>query len=145
MTNVMEKVSVAILTVVLAPAAAPAAPPVFERDVLPLLTAHCVKCHGGELKKAGLDLRSRASIFKGGASGAAIVPGAADKSLLFDMVKKAEMPPAKNPKLSAGQVAVIQAWIDGGALTEIREAAASAVSEKDRQFWSFKKPQTPAV
>src|SRR5262249_10117493 len=42
----------------LARAAGPATTVLFERSVLPILTAHCLKCHGLEAKKAGLDLRT---------------------------------------------------------------------------------------
>ena len=28
----------------------------FEKDVLPILTAHCLKCHGDEKRKGELDL-----------------------------------------------------------------------------------------
>src|SRR5262249_1163483 len=128
-----ELLSGVIVAVALATTTAKAAPPVFERDVVPVLTAHCLKCHGGDQPKASLDLRRRATILKGGTSGPAIVPGSADKSLLFEMIKKGEMPPAKNPKLSVAQVAMIQAWIDGGALTSARETSANLVTDKDRQ------------
>ena len=37
---------------------APAAAPTFERDVLPVLTANCLGCHGGLWQKGGLDLRT---------------------------------------------------------------------------------------
>jgi Planctomycete cytochrome C len=48
--------------------------PQFEKDVLPLLTANCLKCHGSTKPKAGLDLRTRAGILKGGGSRAGAGP-----------------------------------------------------------------------
>src|SRR5438477_3820374 len=75
--------------------------PKFETDILPVLLARCVKCHGEGKPKANLDLRSRAGILKGGESGSALVPGSADKSLLFEMIHKGEMPPGKAEKLTA--------------------------------------------
>src|SRR5262245_37390983 len=65
-------------------------PPQFEKDVLPILTARCLKCHGADKFKAGLDLRTSAGMLKGGESGPALVPGSADRSLLFQMVRKGE-------------------------------------------------------
>src|SRR5689334_16040485 len=90
---------------VLAGALACAAPPVaapapsFEHDVQPLFQARCVKCHGANKPKAKLDLRDRAGVLKGGESGPAIVPGVSAKSILLDMVRNGEMPPAKQGKL----------------------------------------------
>ena len=36
--------------------------PRFEKDILPILTAHCLNCHGNEARKAGLDLRTTAAM-----------------------------------------------------------------------------------
>jgi hypothetical protein len=125
-------------------------PPVFERDVLPFLTAHCLKCHGAKKPKAQLDLRTRAGLLEGGESGPVLVPGSAEKSLLFQMVAKGDMPPRKNPKLTAAQVALLKTWIDGGARAVEKTAGSGAaaghlVKERDRRFWSFRKPVRPAV
>ncbi len=124
--------------------------PVFEQDVLPLLKAHCVKCHGGEKPKAKLNLGSITGMLKGGESGPVLVPGSADKSLLFEMVSKGEMPPAKEKtKLTDDQVALIKAWIEGGASTSAKAAPTNSlghlVSDQDRQFWAFQKPARPPV
>src|SRR5262249_35910620 len=42
------------------PAAAQAAPaaPSFEKDVRPILQAHCARCHGTTARKGGLDVRN---------------------------------------------------------------------------------------
>src|SRR5579875_2699537 len=55
----------------------------FEKQVRPLLVEHCFKCHGNGKTKGGLTLATRAGILKGGASGPAVVPGDAAKSLLI--------------------------------------------------------------
>src|SRR5207253_9520879 len=101
-----------------APARAPgqnAGTPQFEKDVLPLLTARCLKCHGATRPKAGLDLRTRAGMLKGGESGPALVPGQSARSLVFEMIHKGEMPRDKDGKLTAREIALLKAWIDGGA------------------------------
>ena len=90
--------------------------PEFERDIAPLLRAHCQKCHGEGSRKAGLDLRTMAGILQGGESGdPAIVPGKANESLLARLVTEKTMPPGKLPKLDGDQVGRIKAWIDAGA------------------------------
>src|SRR5262249_41158799 len=121
--------------------------PQFEKDVLPILSARCLKCHGTDKPKAGLDLRSRAGMLKGGETGPALMPGSADKSLIFEMVRKGDMPP-KDDKLTAEQVALVKAWIDAGAPADEGAPPAAVgrtVTEEDRSFWAFRKPARPAV
>src|SRR5262245_29074410 len=71
-----------------------ATPLTFERNVRPILRAHCLDCHGSQnVSKGGLDLRLRRLMVKGGESGPAISPGHPDSSYLLDRVKAGEMPP----------------------------------------------------
>src|SRR5215472_9954790 len=89
--------------------------PLFEKDVLPLLEAKCVRCHGDKAKKAELDLRTRAGILKGGESGPVVAPGKPADSRLFEMVESSRMPPGKNPKLTPAEVETVRRWIETGA------------------------------
>src|SRR5262249_33513446 len=61
-------------------------PPSLERDVAPILKAHCLKCHGPNKPKGKLNLASPRAMVRGGASGPAIVPGKPDESELWDQV-----------------------------------------------------------
>lgn len=97
------------------------AAPGFARDVEPVFAKKCAGCHypaAGTLK-ANLDLSRVAKVLAGGESGPAIVPGNADASLLVQSVEhRAEPympPPAKFPKLTDAEIAIIRAWIDAGA------------------------------
>jgi hypothetical protein len=105
-----------------------------------------VKCHGAEKPKAKLDLRTRAAMLKGGEAGPAVVPGSADKSLVFEMLRKGEMPP-KGTKLTADQVALVKSWIDAGAPADgvSTEVVGRKVTDEDRNFWAFRKPVRPPV
>jgi len=81
----MTRRSLALLAILFVPTIAAAdAPkgPTFEGDVLPVLNAHCLQCHGGVHQKNGLDLRTLPAVLKGGKSGAIIVTGKPDESLL---------------------------------------------------------------
>jgi hypothetical protein len=89
--------------------------PVFERDVLPLLKAKCLRCHGDKGKQAELDLRTRTGILQGSESGPVIVPGKPDESRLYEMVHDGLMPPGKKNKLSGAEVEIIRRWIEAGA------------------------------
>ncbi len=120
-----------------------AQPPRFETDVAPILREHCLKCHGAETRKGGLDLRTVAGIIHGGDTGAALVPGKSGESLIVEQVALKEMPPGKNRKLNDAQVALIRTWIDSGAHAETTPgmtASAAAAS-----FWSFQPPKRPRV
>jgi hypothetical protein len=119
--------------------------PTFEKDILPLLKAHCLKCHGAEIKKSGVDLRTPAAMLKGGTSGPVLVRGHADKSLLYEQVAGRKMPPGKAPKLDGAEIALIRTWIDAGALATTPEKPVEEVTEKDRQFWAFHPPVRSAV
>ena len=87
----------------------------FEKDVLPILQAKCLECHGASKPKAGLDLRTKTAMLKGGDSGPVLTPGSADKSLLWNKVYYNRMPPGKARKLTAAQKKLIRDWIVAGA------------------------------
>ncbi len=90
----------------------------FESKVRPLLAENCYKCHSARAKKlkAGLRLDARALVLKGGDSGAAVVPGKPDESLLIKAVRyqseDLEMPP--DGKLVEEKIATIAKWIEMG-------------------------------
>jgi mono/diheme cytochrome c family protein len=80
-----------------------------------LLKAKCVRCHGEKRPESGLDLRSRATILKGGESGPGLIPGQPDASLVFQRVRDGEMPPRNASRLSPAEIATLQQWIAAGA------------------------------
>src|SRR5205809_900724 len=94
-----------------------AAPLMFEKDIRPILKAHCFDCHGeGEKLNGGLDLRLQRLMLKGGNDGPVIVPGKPERSLLFKMVQSGDMP-KRGKKLAPEEVALIKQWLAGGART----------------------------
>ncbi len=126
--------------------------PVFETDIMPLLEARCIRCHGGEKQEAGLDLRRRFLMQKGGDSGTALLAGNPDESLLIQKVEANEMPPAEEGPLDASQKSLLRKWVAGGAALLAKEEMpldeseqSSRITEADRSFWSFQSPQRPPV
>ena len=93
-----------------------AADPLLERDVLPILTKNCMGCHGGLVKKGGLDLRTLASMKRGGESGSALVAGKPNESDLWLQIADGEMPKGEK-KLSAEEKTIIEKWIAAGTPT----------------------------
>ncbi len=89
----------------------------FENKVRPLLADHCYECHGEKKQKGGLRLDSQPGWQKGGESGAVIVPGNPDTSLLIEAIhyknEDLQMPP-KQP-LSAPAIAILTEWVRRGA------------------------------
>ncbi|HSH93368.1 MAG TPA: PSD1 and planctomycete cytochrome C domain-containing protein [Roseimicrobium sp.] len=121
----------------------------FEKDVRPILKAHCFECHGeGEKLKGDLDLRLRHTIIKGGEHGSDLIPGQPTKSYLLEQVRSGEMPP-RDKKLTPAQIGILEQWIAGGAKVERDEPAALPVgameiTTKEREHWSFQPIRQPA-
>jgi mono/diheme cytochrome c family protein len=109
----------------------------FDADILPLFQAKCLRCHGEKVRKADLDLRTSATALKGGESGAAVLPGNPEKSLLYDKVHGGKMPPGKKDRLNEAEIAAIRRWIEAvppdaiASPKTLEPAAASAVTQHD--------------
>ena len=87
----------------------------FETKIRPVLARNCYGCHAGARVSGGLALDTRESIRRGGNSGAAVVPGDTEHSLLLKAVKHEgrQMPPGG--KLPENTVADLEKWIAMGA------------------------------
>jgi mono/diheme cytochrome c family protein len=99
-------------------ATSPAAPVDYAAKIKPLLTRHCVSCHGAVKPRGGLRLDTAASARVGGESGPAVVPGRAQESPLIAAVRGqglTERMPLKRPPLAATEIKLLEDWIDGGA------------------------------
>ncbi|HMO64042.1 MAG TPA: DUF1549 domain-containing protein, partial [Verrucomicrobiota bacterium] len=120
------------------PAAAGQAPD-FLRDVRPILSSHCFKCHGPDDKtrKGRLRLDLREDALQAGRSGAlAIVPGRPDESEVMARVLTSDEddvmpPPATKHPLTDAQKDILRRWIAAGA--------------EYRPHWAFVPPVRPEV
>ncbi len=105
-----------------------------------ILARNCSSCHGA-LKTSGLDLRTRASILKGGERGSALIPRDSSRSRLYHYVsgkdKEIHMPPAG--PLSPGDIAILKRWIDAGAPMKAESRAT------DGRPWPFRSVTRPVV
>lgn len=93
-------------------AAEPAATPLLD-EVLPILKARCVACHGPAKLEGQLNLALLPGIKRGGKHGAVIVAGNLDASLLWRRVAADEMP--VDSPLPPEEKAVLKRWIEAGA------------------------------
>jgi hypothetical protein len=110
----------------------------FNRDVRPILSDTCFKCHGFDknARKADLRLDLREEAVAKRKKGAPIVPGDPDHSEVFRrlIAKDPEdlMPPAKsNLKLTTAQIETLRRWIAQGA--------------EYQPHWAFIAPVEPAM
>ncbi|MFO1042880.1 MAG: PSD1 and planctomycete cytochrome C domain-containing protein [Planctomycetaceae bacterium] len=119
----------------------------FETSVRPLLVEHCFKCHSATKQWGSLRLDSREALLKGGDTGAAIVPGQPENSLLVKAIRHVDndlkMPPAPKEKLSDRQIADITLWIKQGAV--FPDAKPSVARNRNPGHWAFQPPKAYAV
>ena len=101
----------------------------FTRDIQPLFSARCVKCHGTEKQKGGLRLDVRSAALKGGDSGPAMIEGKSAESRLIHLVaglEKDSLMPPKGERLTSEEVGLLRAWIDQGLKWPVDVGAARA-------------------
>ena len=122
-----------------APAAeAPTKPVDFNREIRPILSDNCFKCHGPDEKmrmaKMRLDETEGLFVDRGGYK--IIVPGNSAQSKIYQKISSTNaafrMPPVYSGKtLTEKQIELIKQWIDQGAKWETQ--------------WSFVAPKRPPV
>jgi Protein of unknown function (DUF1549)/Planctomycete cytochrome C len=129
----------------------------YEKDVLPLLKAHCYKCHGDGKAKGNLSLATRASILKGGDLGPAVSldkPGESELLKAVNYKDGLEMPPTG--KLKPEQIDLLTRWVKAGlpmrdsapAIVEKHEPKGGVVTPEARAYWAYqpvKRPVLPTV
>lgn len=121
-----------LITILLLPLSGVAAPD-FSRDVLPILSDTCFKCHGPDAnaRKAKLRLDVEAEAKK-----EVIVPGKSAESEMIARIFSTDTdelmpPPESKIKLTAAQKATLKAWVDAGA--------------KWGQHWAYEVPKPVAL
>src|SRR5579863_2915721 len=98
-----------MLAILFAGASARAAAVHFDNDVEPIFQANCVSCHGTQVKLKDLNLTTEETALKGSESGAVVIPGEPEDSILYRKVQSGAMPMGK-PHLSEKDVATIFSW-----------------------------------
>lgn len=121
----------------------------FESKIRPALIKHCYECHSAESPKIGgkLLLDSRDGVLHGGESGAVLVPGQPDASLLIQALRYdgLEMPPEQQlPEAVTNDFAE---WVKRGAAdprfgqaTAGQAIAMDATASDSEAFWAFQPP-----
>ncbi len=138
----------------------------FRESVQPVFAKRCQGCHNDALRFSGFTLDSAEGLRTGGMHGAVVKPGDPAGSRLYRRIARMEKPymPMDGDPLSEEEVAAIRKWIEMGApwpespkgsssgdAGQKRLAAMKAledrrvITDKDRDWWAFRKPARPAV
>ena len=131
----------------------------FEKDIQPIFEKRCYECHGAQKQKGGLRLDSPFGVLLGGDSGAMIVAGHADQSLLYELVSlpkdHEDVMPQKGAPLSALQIQAIRRWINQGAYWTVdqpfrdQEIVTSptvpTTAPRAKSHWAFSRLHRPPV
>jgi hypothetical protein len=123
----------------ISPAVAAAPAPQYHRDVRPILSNFCFRCHGPDAETRAADLRldQRQGLFGSSSGGDPIVkPGDVEASELVRRVASHDdairMPPADaNLELSPAQIETLRAWIAAGA--------------DYQEHWAYQAPRRPEL
>ncbi len=111
----------------------------FSRDILPLLSETCFKCHGPDQanREAGLRLdKHEGALAKLESGKIALVPGKSSESSLYQRITSRDpelrMPPIDSGKeLTEAEIKLLKRWIDGGGQWS--------------GHWAFQAPQKPEL
>jgi mono/diheme cytochrome c family protein len=126
----------------------PSSPKVdFIKDVRPIFEARCFACHGPMKQKGDLRLDRKATIAKGGHSGAVVTPGKSGDSLLVKHLlgDELERMPPKGESLSKEQIELVRRWIDQGAVIarDVENPKSATDANADWAFKPITKPKIP--
>jgi hypothetical protein len=122
----------------------------WSHHIQPILNNRCIKCHGGERVKGGLDLRNQQAIFAGGTDGSVVIPGKPAESPLYQRLTTSgddHMPPEREPQLSTEETGFVREWIamlgthpgggvPGGAISIFDQTAPSLMEMARRVHWT---------
>ena len=100
----------------------------YKTQIEPIFYNKCSGCHTSGGSSGGLDLTSYNTLMAGGNSGASIVAGDHQNSLLWKRIDDGSMPPSSND-VSLSNVELVKKWINEGALATPQTSQNQAPSD----------------
>lgn len=100
----------------------------FQTEIQPIIADNCLDCHSQDKRKGGLSLATYGDVLDGGKDGPTVRPGNGQGSMLVERLHGVggEQMPKDGAPLSAGEIALVERWIDEGARATPASAAAPA-------------------
>ncbi len=93
----------------------------FDRELLPFLTKHCLRCHGDKLQKGELRVDTLSRDFAGGGS-------AMHWGDVMYRISAAEMPPPDEPQPTADEAAHVVEWLNA----RLKEGETARLAKRER-------------
>jgi len=87
----------------------------FQKEVLPVLRAHCLNCHGGGKGKPKGDVNLTSIAAMRRSPGKILVPGKPEESDVYTSITERDMPDGGRPKPTARELETLRNWIFSGA------------------------------
>lgn len=128
----------------------------FETKIRPVLIENCYRCHAASEQsvRGGLSVENRDALLAGGESGAAVVPGDLESSILWQAINYRDyrMPP--KGRLPDNVIADFKTWIEMGAPDPrvnqgvlVHSKVTPEDIQKAKELWAFSQPKRtdPAV
>jgi hypothetical protein len=119
----------------------------YKRDILPIISTKCFRCHGMKKQEGGLRLDGKKRFLEGGDSGPAVQLGKSNQSELMRRVTTDDentRMPSEGAPLSKKQIALLRNWIDQGA-KGISDVATTGDTSGHWAFQPIRRPTPPNV
>ncbi len=115
----------------------------FEREIWPILSDHCIRCHGPDAQEGQLRLDGRLAAHRGGVSGTPFAEEVSESLLMERLTSEDpdERMPLDSPPLEQQQVELLAAWIKAGHPWPEHIGAKTSAKE---DHWAYAKPSLPA-
>ncbi len=127
------------------PATSAAKPVDYTTEIKPLLTRHCITCHGAAKPRGGLRLDTAAAALAGGKGGPVVLPGKGSSSPLIEALRgdgATDRMPLNRPPLPEAEIKLIETWIDQGAKAAPGEKPGVPPA---KLHWAFVPPARPPL
>lgn len=121
----------------------------FERDIQPILTQHCISCHGADRAESGLSLHSYEAVLRGGDSGKPILGGTVQTNEILRRINSTdplERMPLEAQPLPPESIEKMHRWVEQGSPWPVPIAQTSKPAlKKDLSYYvnRFVKPYLP--
>ncbi|QDU97392.1 DUF1592 domain-containing protein [Lignipirellula cremea] len=113
----------------------PAGPGGYTSGVRPFFQAHCIRCHGSDVRKGDITLHALNGSLTPG-------PGLERWEVILDMLKSGQMPPEDEPQPAGADRQAVAQWIEASLRDGVQQAAQTAKAPTARRLTNFEYQNT---